>query len=41
MLDVMYKLPSLKDVKECVVNKAVVENGLEPIIIYDEETKSA
>lgn len=41
MLEVMYKLPSLRGVKECVVNKSVVENNLEPLIIYDEESKSA
>ncbi|MDQ7032158.1 MAG: ATP-dependent Clp protease ATP-binding subunit ClpX [Desulfonauticus sp.] len=41
MLDIMYKLPSLEGVKECLVNKAVVENGLEPILIYDQESKSA
>ena len=41
MLDIMFKLPSLKGVKECVVNKAVVEKELEPILIYDQEIKSA
>lgn len=41
MLDIMYKLPSMQRVKECLVNKAVVENNLEPIVIYDQESKSA
>jgi ATP-dependent Clp protease ATP-binding subunit ClpX len=41
MLEVMYKLPSLKGVKECIINKAVVENGIEPLLIYEQEAKSA
>ena len=41
MLEIMFKLPSLKGVKECVVNKAVVEKELDPILIYDQEIKSA
>ncbi|MFW6414681.1 MAG: ATP-dependent Clp protease ATP-binding subunit ClpX [Thermodesulfobacteriota bacterium] len=41
MMDIMYRLPSMKDVKECVVNKAVVEEGAEPMLFYDEEAKSA
>ena len=41
MLDIMYKLPSLEGVKECVVNKAVVEKGLEPLLFFHQEVKSA
>ncbi len=41
MLEIMYKLPSLEGVKECVVNKAVVEKGLEPLLFYHQEVKSA
>ncbi|GAB6035585.1 ATP-dependent Clp protease ATP-binding subunit ClpX [Fundidesulfovibrio butyratiphilus] len=41
MLEIMYQLPSLTDVKECVVNKAVVEKGLEPLLFYQQEVKSA
>jgi len=41
MLDIMYRLPSLTGVKECVVNKAVVEKGLEPLLFYHQEVKSA
>ncbi len=41
MLDIMYKLPSLENVKECVVNKAVVEKGMEPLLFYHQEIKSA
>jgi ATP-dependent Clp protease ATP-binding subunit ClpX len=41
MLDIMYKLPSMENVKECVVNTAVVEKGMEPLLIYHQEIKSA
>ncbi len=41
MLDIMYKLPGLTGVKECVVNKAVVEKGIEPLLFYRQEKKSA
>jgi ATP-dependent Clp protease ATP-binding subunit ClpX len=35
MLDIMYKLPSLEDVKECVINEAVIDNGAEPLYIFE------
>jgi ATP-dependent Clp protease ATP-binding subunit ClpX len=35
MLDVMYEIPSLSDVKECVVTKAVVENRERPQLVLD------
>ncbi|MFP5259529.1 MAG: ATP-dependent Clp protease ATP-binding subunit ClpX, partial [Acidobacteriota bacterium] len=41
MLEIMYKLPSLTGVKECVVNKAVVEKGIEPLLFYHQEVKTA
>lgn len=41
MLDVMYKLPSLKKVKECLVNKAVVEDSLEPLLFYHQESSAS
>ncbi|MGE4553934.1 MAG: ATP-dependent Clp protease ATP-binding subunit ClpX [Desulfovibrionaceae bacterium] len=41
MLDIMYKLPSLEGVKECVINRSVVEKGMEPLLIYHQEVKSA
>ncbi len=34
MLEIMYNLPSQTSVKECVINKNVVENGVEPLLIY-------
>lgn len=41
MLDISYRLPSLTGVKECVVNKSVVENEVEPLLIYEQEAKTA
>ena len=41
MLDIMYRLPTLEGVKECVVNQAVVEKGMEPLLFYHQEVKSA
>ncbi|WP_320008165.1 ATP-dependent Clp protease ATP-binding subunit ClpX [Maridesulfovibrio sp.] len=41
MLDIMYRLPSMSGVKECVINKSVVVNGTEPILFFHNEVKSA
>lgn len=41
MLEIMYKLPSMDKVKECVVNKAVVENGSDPLLFYEKNAKTA
>ena len=35
MLDIMYQLPSMKNVRECVINDAVIERRAEPLYIYD------
>jgi len=41
MLDIMYQLPSLTGVTECVINKAVVEKGQDPLLFYQQEVKTA
>lgn len=41
MLDIMYTVPSMKDVRECVINKAVVEEGKEPLLLFKSKAKSA
>jgi ATP-dependent Clp protease ATP-binding subunit ClpX len=41
MLDVMYDLPSIANVKECVVSEEVIVNHEKPILIYEEEAESA
>lgn len=40
MLDIMYDLPSLKDVRECIVTEEVVTVGDQPLLVY-EKKKSA
>ena len=37
MLDIMYELPSLVDVKECVINDAVIDRKEKPLYIYRTE----
>jgi ATP-dependent Clp protease ATP-binding subunit ClpX len=39
MLDIMYKLPSIDNVKECVVGEEVVLHREEPILLYDQSRK--
>ena len=41
MLEVMYELPSEKNVKECVVSEQVILNGEYPVILYENETKKS
>jgi ATP-dependent Clp protease ATP-binding subunit ClpX len=41
MLDVMYEIPTLSNVKECVVSEEVVANRDKPILIYEEVAETA
>ncbi len=41
MLDIMYTIPSMKNVSECVINRAVVEEGKDPLLLFKPEAKSA
>ncbi|MCB9638049.1 MAG: ATP-dependent Clp protease ATP-binding subunit ClpX [Myxococcales bacterium] len=41
MLDVMYDLPSLEGVKECIVDVDVISHNAPPTMIYQEHKKSA
>jgi ATP-dependent Clp protease ATP-binding subunit ClpX len=36
LLDLMYEIPSKKDVSKCVISSDVVEKGVKPVIIYKE-----
>jgi len=38
MLDVMYDLPSKKNVQECVISEQVITNGDYPVILYQKST---
>ncbi|MDO9566168.1 MAG: ATP-dependent Clp protease ATP-binding subunit ClpX [Candidatus Desulfaltia sp.] len=41
LLDIMYEIPSIKDVKECVVGEDVILNKEEPILLYEQTKKRA
>jgi len=41
MLDVMYRIPSERNVKGCVINEEVVTNGEEPILEIEKEAEIA
>jgi ATP-dependent Clp protease ATP-binding subunit ClpX len=41
MLDIMYELPSIDDVKECVISEEVVLNKEDPILLYEQKKKKA
>lgn len=41
MLDIMYEIPSKKNVKECVIGEDVVLNKEEPILLYEQTKKQA
>jgi len=41
MLDVMYEIPALSNVKECVLSEEVIVNHDRPILIYEEEAEIA
>lgn len=40
MLDIMYRLPSLPGVKECIINSAVVQKAQEPVLLYEDSPKA-
>ena len=41
MLDVMYEIPSMSGVKECIVAEEVVNAGKQPILVYENEAELA
>jgi len=41
MLDIMYELPSVENVKECVIGEDVVLHKEEPILLYEQTKKQA
>jgi ATP-dependent Clp protease ATP-binding subunit ClpX len=41
MLEVMYEIPSQREIKECVINEDVVTNNEKPILIYETKSESA
>ena len=41
MLEIMYTLPSIENVKECVIGEDVVLNNEDPILLYEQTKKQA
>jgi ATP-dependent Clp protease ATP-binding subunit ClpX len=41
MLDIMYELPSMSDVKECVISEEVVLNKEKPILLFEKKSETA
>jgi ATP-dependent Clp protease ATP-binding subunit ClpX len=41
MLDVMYEIPSMENVKECVIGEDTVINQEAPILLYEQPRKKA
>jgi ATP-dependent Clp protease ATP-binding subunit ClpX len=41
MLDIMYDIPSVEDVKECVVGEDVVLHKEAPILLFEQTKKQA
>jgi len=41
MLELMYDLPSQKDIKECIINEDVILEHAKPIVISEQEARSA
>ncbi|MFC1563239.1 ATP-dependent Clp protease ATP-binding subunit ClpX [candidate division KSB1 bacterium] len=41
MLEIMFKIPSVKGVKECIINKKVVRNKTDPNLVFEKIKKGA
>ncbi|MCF8033651.1 MAG: ATP-dependent Clp protease ATP-binding subunit ClpX [Desulfarculaceae bacterium] len=41
MLDIMYELPSLKDVTECLVGEEVIKDNQQPLLLYSDQAEYA
>jgi len=41
MLDIMYEIPSMNAVKECVINEEVILNNGEPILLFEQSQEMA
>ena len=41
MLDIMYDLPSIEQLRECVINEEVIMKNATPILIYENQAESA
>ncbi|MBC8199002.1 MAG: ATP-dependent Clp protease ATP-binding subunit ClpX [Desulfobacterales bacterium] len=41
LLDIMYKIPSINNIKECVIGEDVILNKEDPILLYEQTKKRA
>ena len=41
MLNIMYEIPSIENVKECVVGEEVILHKEDPILLYEQTKKQA
>ncbi len=41
LINIMYEIPSIENVRECVVNEEVVLKGEDPILLYEQNKKQA
>ena len=41
MLDIMYELPSTRNVKECVISEEVVLDKEKPILLFEKKSETA
>ncbi|MBQ9536808.1 MAG: ATP-dependent Clp protease ATP-binding subunit ClpX [Desulfovibrionaceae bacterium] len=41
MLDIMFKLPSMPDVTECIIDQNVIEKNAQPVLLYASQQKDA
>jgi ATP-dependent Clp protease ATP-binding subunit ClpX len=41
MLDIMYTIPTLDEVKECIINRDVIQKKADPILVFEKKQESA
>ncbi len=41
MLSIMYTIPTLENLKECIINRDVIQNMAEPILVFEKQQESA
>ena len=41
LLETMYELPELKNVKKVIINEKVVNEGIKPVLMYEKDEKKA
>jgi len=41
MLDIMYTIPTLENLKECIINREVIQNKAEPILVFEKQQETA